>query len=300
MCSYYLYSQRDRTSSGFKMLKDRVITASIAGVILLALLHYANQTVVFCLFLAALNICLIEMNSILTGHVYLSIKKEHDKPWTAKYNMHFNVVSMIAVSFLYTVLVWTSSGEKEMIFGVCMLGLYTYFILSSGSIARTITTLAVFSIGSVYALFPWLFIWKLYAMGDGSLYLLLLLFIVWSSDTAAYFTGKRFGKIPLAPNISPKKTVEGAVGGILAAILVSYLWNIFQAGPKLPWLGLTLLALLGSIFGILGDLLESTFKRFANVKDSGFLLPGHGGLLDRLDGVLLASPVIWGGLYLLL
>jgi phosphatidate cytidylyltransferase len=132
------------------------------------------------------------------------------------------------------------------------------------------------------------------------MYLLLLLFIVWTSDTAAYFTGKNFGKTPLSPNISPKKTVEGAVGGVLAAIVVSFLWNAFQSGPKLPWLGLTLLALFGSVFGILGDLLESTFKRFANVKDSGFILPGHGGLLDRLDGVLLASPVVWVGLYILL
>ena len=128
-------------------------------------------------------------------------------------------------------------------------------------------------------------------MGDGPMYLLLLLFIVWSSDTAAYFSGKKFGKTPLAPNISPKKTVEGAVGGVLAAIIVSFLWNMFQSGPKLPWFGLTLLALFGSFFGILGDLLESTFKRFANVKDSGFILPGHGGLLDRLDGCLLyTSP----------
>lgn len=132
---------------------------------------------------------------------------------------------------------------------------------------------------------------------DGPLRLLFVFFLIFAADTGAYFAGRRFGRHKLAVAISPGKTVEGALGGAaLAAVwaLVAGLWLFDLHGAALALLlGLSMLVVAASI---VGDLTESLFKRSAGVKDSGQLLPGHGGLLDRIDGVLAAAPVMAIGL----
>lgn len=129
---------------------------------------------------------------------------------------------------------------------------------------------------------------------DGRNWVFFILFVTFASDTAAFFIGRAFGRHKLAPQISPGKTQEGAVGGILGAILVS-LFFILPTPFKLPliWWQAVLLGLLVSIFGQLGDLAESLFKRNMDAKDSGKLLPGHGGLLDRIDSVVFAGVVVY-------
>lgn len=125
------------------------------------------------------------------------------------------------------------------------------------------------------------------------------LFIVFIADTGAYFAGRAFGKHKLAPNISPGKTVEGAVGGLLATAVWALTAgvHVFKAeGAQVALLlGLTLVVAVASI---IGDLTESMFKRIAGIKDSGNILPGHGGILDRVDSILAAAPVMVLGLYL--
>lgn len=120
---------------------------------------------------------------------------------------------------------------------------------------------------------------------------LMVIFLVWSSDTFAYLTGRWLGKTPLYPSLSPKKTVEGFAGGtVLTAILgayLSYTWNIAP-----PLWGL-ILGLLVSITGTAGDLFESSLKRNAGVKDSGRIIPGHGGVLDRFDAFLFVCVLAW-------
>lgn len=128
--------------------------------------------------------------------------------------------------------------------------------------------------------------------GDsGAFWLTLAIMIsVWAADTFAYFVGKGIGKRPLFPRVSPKKTIEGMIGGIMGAIAAMVLLGY----TVLPFLGLAHAIVLGLIVGVvgpLGDLVESLFKRSANVKDSGSLLPGHGGILDRTDALLIAGPV---------
>jgi phosphatidate cytidylyltransferase len=122
--------------------------------------------------------------------------------------------------------------------------------------------------------------------------LMLLLVTVVVSDTAQYYTGRAFGRRPLAPTISPKKTVEGAAGGLVlgtAAMVIGALWLFPGARPVLLVItGATIVSL-----GIVGDLFESLLKRSAGVKDSSGLIPGHGGLLDRLDSWLFAGPVYY-------
>ncbi len=115
--------------------------------------------------------------------------------------------------------------------------------------------------------------------------------LVWANDTGAYLIGKNFGKQKLFPSISPKKTVEGFLGGLLLACFTSYFIANFTGTLNFTnWL---ILSIIVSVFGTLGDLIESKFKRQANVKDSGVIMPGHGGLLDRLDSIIFVAPFFY-------
>jgi len=125
-------------------------------------------------------------------------------------------------------------------------------------------------------------------------WLLLALLATFGSDTAAYFTGKAIGKHKLAPAISPGKTREGAIGGLLGAVIVSLLFTL-NTPVQLPmsYRQAIILGLAISIFGQIGDLVESLLKRNCEVKDSGKWMPGHGGLLDRMDSVVFAGVVVY-------
>ncbi len=133
----------------------------------------------------------------------------------------------------------------------------------------------------------------------GHWWMLLALLVVWAADIGAYFSGRAFGKRKLAPQISPGKTWAGTYGALAAGAAVALIggWLLGLRGAALP--GLAVLALLTVAASIVGDLLESLMKRHAQVKDSGDLFPGHGGLLDRLDSVFAALPVFTLGLQLL-
>jgi phosphatidate cytidylyltransferase len=137
--------------------------------------------------------------------------------------------------------------------------------------------------GLVYALLPALALLWIRERDTHGLALLIWTFIVtWSTDIGAYFAGRSFGRRKLAPTLSPNKTVEGLAGGVLAAALLGGAWTIAMDLGK----PLLLLAPVFAIFAQAGDLFESGMKRKAGVKDSGAILPGHGGALDRLDGLV--------------
>jgi phosphatidate cytidylyltransferase len=125
---------------------------------------------------------------------------------------------------------------------------------------------------------------------QGPALLLFALVITWAADTTAYFVGRSIGKHPLAPHLSPKKTWEGSIASMGGSLLVAYAFSFWI---HLPLLHLFAMAVLGNVAGQMGDLLESAYKRSAGVKDSGGLLPGHGGILDRIDALILCIPVIW-------
>ncbi|HXQ26223.1 MAG TPA: phosphatidate cytidylyltransferase [Candidatus Acidoferrales bacterium] len=119
---------------------------------------------------------------------------------------------------------------------------------------------------------------------------LLTLCMMWAGDTFAYFVGRSIGRLPMAPALSPKKTWEGAFANLLGSLLVALL---FERWMHVDLVSLLVIAGLANIAGQAGDLIKSAYKRGASVKDSGSLLPGHGGVLDRIDSLILASPVVW-------
>ena len=126
---------------------------------------------------------------------------------------------------------------------------------------------------------------------SGAIWSLLALAVVWAADSLAYFAGSRLGRRKLAPRISPGKTLEGVWGGLLGAALVAAVGGFWLGERGFPLVLLVGLGLLCVVFSVIGDLFESLMKRQANVKDSGTLFPGHGGMLDRLDGVFAAMPM---------
>ncbi|WNO09828.1 phosphatidate cytidylyltransferase [Teredinibacter sp. KSP-S5-2] len=135
----------------------------------------------------------------------------------------------------------------------------------------------------------WIASTYIYSRDNGHWLILFIVFLVASADIGAYFTGRAFGVRKLAPDVSPGKSWEGVWGGLVAAVLLATLFNfIFQAGY---WLPLLAIAIPTSLVSVIGDLLESMVKRHAGVKDSSQLLPGHGGVLDRIDGLVAAVPV---------
>jgi phosphatidate cytidylyltransferase len=119
---------------------------------------------------------------------------------------------------------------------------------------------------------------------------LFVLCLIWAGDTLAYFVGRSLGRLPMAPALSPRKTWEGAFANLLGSLLVAI---FFARWMQFDTISLLVTAGLANIAGQMGDLIESAYKRGAGVKDSSSLLPGHGGMLDRIDSLILASPAVW-------
>ncbi|MEP7311884.1 MAG: phosphatidate cytidylyltransferase [Pseudomonadota bacterium] len=130
----------------------------------------------------------------------------------------------------------------------------------------------------------------------GAEWTLFLLLLVWAADTGAFIAGKAFGRHKLAPRVSPGKTWEGAVGGLLLGAVLAVLAARWFVQPVVSFVALSLVVV---VFSIIGDLTESMLKRYAGLKDSGQLIPGHGGLMDRMDSITAAAPMLVLGLRLL-
>ncbi len=151
-----------------------------------------------------------------------------------------------------------------------------------------------------YIVLPFIFITKI-SLGEKNYnpkIIIGLFILVWTNDTFAYIVGKTIGKTKLLERISPKKTVEGLIGGIVFAVFAGYLISKYyiQPSPKFSEKSILIwvtIAVIVGVFGTIGDLIESKFKRIAGVKDSGKIMPGHGGILDRLDSVIFVAPIIF-------
>lgn len=153
-------------------------------------------------------------------------------------------------------------------------------------------------IGLIVLIPAWLSLVVLHQYGESGWLLIFLLVIVWIADIAAYFGGRKWGKTPLSPRISPGKTREGAYTALLASMPFSIAFAVITELQPIEIIMFIILSSLTVLASIIGDLLESLMKRRANLKDSGNLLPGHGGILDRVDSLTAAGPVFIAGVYL--
>lgn len=170
--------------------------------------------------------------------------------------------------------------------------LFGLLIFSNGK--YTISDIAVTLLGMIYVGFLFSFVTLTRNMGNGYLYIWLIFIGAWATDTFAYFTGVSFGKTKILPKVSPKKSLEGSIGGVVGCIAAMMLFGAaFQSSMSVPMYHL---AILGGICGIvsqIGDWAASAVKRSVNIKDYGNIMPGHGGVLDRLDSILFVAPAVY-------
>ena len=186
---------------------------------------------------------------------------------------------------------WVALPKLEDAFFLFLMGVAVLTLWTKRPMVEALPAAGISSGGLLLIAFPLTFAVRLEAIPrEGPAILLFVLVITWVGDTAAYFVGRAVGKRKLAPVLSPKKTWEGTFASIFGALLVAV---VFSRWLVVPLPHLLTMAALGNVAGQAGDLLESAYKRSAGVKDSGSLLPGHGGVLDRIDALILAIPVVW-------
>jgi CDP-diglyceride synthetase len=180
----------------------------------------------------------------------------------------------------------------ELILLAFVIGATGIILFGRQPVEESLGGLSVSSAALIFLVFPFSAVVRLDGIGiSGRKLLLFTLVLVWVGDTAAYFVGRSIGRFRMAPTLSPKKTWEGAAANLIGSVLVAIIaqrWII-----EVPVRHLIAMAALANIAGQAGDLLESSYKRSAGMKDSGTLLPGHGGMLDRIDALVLAAPVVW-------
>ncbi|GAB4270062.1 phosphatidate cytidylyltransferase [Thermincola ferriacetica] len=179
----------------------------------------------------------------------------------------------IKLALVVTIIIWVF---------LCRTVIGTRFNILNGALSLT---------GTIYL--GWLLshILLLRALEFGFYLVLFVFMATWFTDTMAYFVGSGIGRHKLAPTISPKKTIEGAVGGLIGSTLAGLLMSFFL--KEVPMIHLLVIGFLAGIVGQAGDLVESAMKRKAGVKDSGNLIPGHGGVLDRFDSMLFTAPLVY-------
>jgi phosphatidate cytidylyltransferase len=195
----------------------------------------------------------------------------------------------------------------QSVFVVFLLGIGVATVVSKRDVKGAMGSAAVTCAGMLLVALPMSFAVILQSWGRHGGALLFTLSLVWVGDSVAFFVGRKYGRRMLSPSISPNKTWEGAIGnligtavvaGAVGTSLVQWTKDRFEPGWT-PILHFLMVGALVSVFGQVGDLLESAYKRSAGVKDSGALLPGHGGVLDRIDALIFAVPVVWAYLTLL-
>jgi phosphatidate cytidylyltransferase len=230
--------------------------------------------------------------------------------------------SFVAIFFLFVTVISTNQTplieSTAMVYGLALASALAPFVfltvaMRRASLASGYPGAAASSFAFAYIAIPMALLVEIRQQPAGAIWTIYLLLAVWAGDIFAYFVGKAIGRHLMSPRISPKKTWEGAVASVLASVIIGTLWiqhapgisaNLLRIGlierrdgmwgleqPQL-W-PIILLSAVVNIAAQLGDLVESLIKRGAGVKDSGAILPGHGGMLDRIDAMLFAVPVVW-------
>lgn len=181
--------------------------------------------------------------------------------------------------------------SAELVLLIFLFGSVSIGLATRRPLQDVLPAIAISSAGLLFVALPFSYLVRVNEIEHiGRQLVLFTLCLIWAGDMLAYFVGRSLGHLPMAPALSPKKTWEGAIANLLASLLVAVL---FARWMQADIASLLVLAALANIAGQMGDLIESAYKRGAVVKNSGALLPGHGGMLDRVDSLILAAPVVW-------
>lgn len=264
-------------------MKARIVTGLLLAIALIALLYQPYD--IFLFLVAASMACwgYIEFDTLFFNEA--------------------NTSRRVRLCVLISLAIWTLANAPMFSWLVVWLPLFllsfrqVIFANRDGNTEWAVKELAYELMGFYYILSLFGFLVPIAETGVyGRSYLLLLFLTVFVGDVAAFFVGRRWGKHTLAAQISPRKSVEGAIGAVVGAVGIAWLWiHYIFPGPVTTHFQVTLLTFIPvvSLLAQVGDLLESLFKRSRHCKDSGNSLPGHGGILDRVDGLALAAPLYY-------
>ena len=261
------------TKKGLSSLMQRVLAGVVGLLIVIPLVLWGGYIGVELLVLVVMLIAVDEFSRMATPGLHRRTL----------------LVLGLAGGLIYGVMVWGAPGQLPMAFACAILAIMIVALFTVHEPAKGADITAKWIVGLLYVPFLVAFIPILRQRPDGIAWLFLLLVVTWAGDTGAYFAGKAWGKTKLLERVSPKKTIEGAIGGAVAAV-VGALCVKAVGLESVSWVHVAVMAIVLDVAGVLGDLVESQWKRAFGVKDSGWIMPGHGGLLDRVDSLLFSAP----------
>lgn len=260
-------------------MKTRIITGLVAGALFLPIVYMGGKPF-FLLICAMAVIALSEL-----------IKMRKMSLFSVPSVIAFlTMLSIVASEHFEATLVYFDP-QSAVYLGITLILAYTVFSKNK----FTFEDAGFLTVSTMYVGISFFFFNEIRVIGLEEL--LLVLFLIWASDIGAYFSGRALGKHKLWPEISPNKTVEGFVGGILLAVVVSLVFGHINSngansmGQSIAWFAC--LGVVVAVLGTLGDLVQSAYKRHYGVKDAGNILPGHGGILDRFDSLLFTLPILF-------
>lgn len=257
----------------------RLISAIVLAAPILAILFFASSTVFLCVVILLVFRAGWEFQTLISNCGW-SVRA-----WEGAID-----------ACAFALAVWVGGVLPVLLLGVILLRVFLK-AFSRESFRESLSVTSVSILGVVWIGGAGGLIAILRGFPNGMEAIFFLFVVVWVNDIAAMFTGKTLGKRKLAPKISPGKTVEGAIGGILAGVFAGVLTTFYMDIPGVdPWLAVFVSGYIG-LFSLIGDLGESILKRTAGEKDASDIIPGHGGLLDRIDGLLVAGPAFYSYLY---
>lgn len=254
-------------------MKQRILTAIIAAAVFLPIVMYGGLPFILLTYLLA------------TVGLYELLKMKKIK--------FLSLPGLISLALLWILLLPDQTFLLDFNYTKVELAFLTVLLFLTYTVATknrfTFEDVAFSILGTLYVGLG--FYYFIETRDAGITYIFYSLFMIWATDSGAYFIGKAMGKKKLWPEISPNKTVEGSIGGVICALIVAILFSFFT-DIDASLIQLLVMTIVLSIFGQIGDLVESALKRHYNVKDSGNILPGHGGILDRFDSLLFVWPLL--------
>lgn len=261
-------------------MKQRIISSVIGLPILIGILVSKNLMLV--------NVAILLIIAIGLNEFYESFKD---------FSINYRLIGM-GFSALYYIFVLPNLNSNLGLF-IILFSIFLVFYSVLFYSKQNAKNIAITFIGFFYVTFMFSFIRQIISMNDyGSIFVWFVFVIAWSADTFAYAVGKTFGKNKLTPELSPNKSIEGFVGGVIGATLMSCLYGMII----LKFIGFhgntfvyycLVMGVIGSVISQCGDLIASLIKRFNGIKDFGNIIPGHGGILDRFDSIILAAPFVY-------